>query len=85
MDCSLRIKFYPSKFFNEVISVGIIVQVSECTAARFWSFWSLLAKVLPQHPQTELQQSKWGRTKDLKIDQRVSCGTKDLTLFNAPY
>ena len=25
MDCSLRIKFYPSKFLDKIISVGIIV------------------------------------------------------------
>ena len=38
MDCSLRIKFYPSEFFNEVISVGIVVRVSEYTQRDFEVF-----------------------------------------------
>ena len=34
MDCSSRIKFYPSKFLDKVMSIGIIVRISEY-AARF--------------------------------------------------
>ena len=38
MDCSLRIKFYPSKFFNKAISVDIIVRVSEYTHSAILKF-----------------------------------------------
>ena len=38
MDCSLRIKVDPSEFFNEFISVGIIVRVSEYTRSAILKF-----------------------------------------------
>ena len=44
MDCSLRIKFYPSEFFNEVISVGIIVRVSEYTRSAILKFLKFTGK-----------------------------------------
>ena len=57
MDCSLRIKSYPSKFFNKVISAGIIVRVSEYTPRGILKFFKVycMARVLLQHHQTELQ------------------------------
>ena len=52
MDCSLRIKFYPSEFFNEVISLGIGLSLS-CS-----NFLKKLLQFSKKVAQKLLQNSK---------------------------
>ena len=44
MNCSLRIKFYPCKFLDKLVSVGIIVRVSEYTRSAILKFCKFTGK-----------------------------------------